>query len=108
MTLNPIPVPKPVLPPKQYFGKYRGIVLNNIDPMQIGRIHAQVPDVAQITTTWAMPCVPYSAPGTARTISIPPVGAAVWIEFEQGNPDYPIWTGCYWAVGEPPLITVSS
>jgi uncharacterized protein involved in type VI secretion and phage assembly len=22
----------------------------------------------------------------------------VWIEFEQGNPDYPIWTGCYWGL----------
>jgi hypothetical protein len=105
MNLNPIPVPKPAS--KQYFGKYRGIVLNNTDPMMIGRIIAQVPDVSQ-AISWAIPCVPYSAPGTARTISIPPINAKVWIEFEQGNPDYPIWTGCFWAVGEPPLITVSS
>ena len=105
MTLNPILVTKPA--PKQYFGKYRGVVLNNIDPMMTGRIIAHVPDVAQ-ASSWAMPCVPYSAPGTARTISIPPVNTAVWIEFEQGNPDYPIWTGCYWAPGQPPLITVSS
>jgi hypothetical protein len=112
MTINPIPVPKPVPPdppasPKQYFGKYRGIVLNNTDPMQLGRIFAQVSDVSQ-AIGWAMPCVPYSAPGTARTISIPPINAKVWIEFEQGNPDFPIWTGCFWAVGNPPLITVSS
>jgi hypothetical protein len=22
----------------------------------------------------------------------------VWIEFEQGNPDYPIWTGGFWGL----------
>jgi len=26
----------------------------------------------------------------------------VWIEFEHGDPDYPIWTGCFWAQGEVP------
>ena len=24
------------------------------------------------------------------------IGAGVWIEFERGNPDYPIWVGGYW------------
>jgi hypothetical protein len=33
---------------------------------------------------------------------IPPVGANLWIEFEGGNPDYPIWSGGFWAAGELP------
>ena len=30
---------------RRYYGKYRGVVVDNIDPLQIGRILAQVPDV---------------------------------------------------------------
>ena len=33
---------------------------------------------------------------------VPPVGANVWVEFEAGDPDYPIWTGCFWGPGEVP------
>jgi hypothetical protein len=42
-----------------YYGKYRGTVLNNIDPLQIGRLLVQVPDVSGLlTSSWAMPCFP--------------------------------------------------
>jgi uncharacterized protein involved in type VI secretion and phage assembly len=27
---------------------------------------------------------------------VPAIGSGVWIEYEQGDPDYPIWTGCFW------------
>lgn len=81
---------------KKFYGKYRGTVINNIDPMQIGRIQAIVPDVSNIMpTSWAMPCVPVGGVQTGM-YSVPPIGSGVWIEFEQGDPDYPIWTGCYW------------
>jgi len=41
------------------FGKYRAVVINNVDPLQIGRIQVMVPDVgAVIPTSWAMPCLP--------------------------------------------------
>ena len=26
------------------------------------------------------------------------MGAGVWIEFERGDPNYPIWTGCFWGL----------
>lgn len=80
----------------KYLGKYRGTVINNIDPMQIGRIQVMVPDVSNvIPSTWAMPCLPVG--GIQMGIfTVPPIGSGVWIEFEQGNPDYPIWTGCFW------------
>jgi hypothetical protein len=29
---------------------------------------------------------------------VPQIGAGVWIEFEQGDPDYPIWVGCFWGL----------
>lgn len=81
---------------KQYYGKYRGTVINNIDPEQRGRIMAMVPDVLGLTpSSWAMPCFP-SAGKMEGMFVIPQIGAGVWIEFEQGDPDYPIWVGCWW------------
>ena len=80
---------------RQYFGKFRGSVLNNVDPMQIGRLLVQVPDVLGISTSsWAMPCFPV----TGRQMgfwSIPQIGTGVWVEFEQGDVDHPIWSGCW-------------
>lgn len=82
--------------PKRYFGKYRGTVLNNIDPMQMGRIQVIVPDVSSVVpTSWAMPCLPVGGIQMG-VFAVPIIGAGVWVEFEHGNPDYPIWTGCYW------------
>lgn len=82
--------------PHKFYGKYRGTVVNNEDPLQIGRIMALVPDVSNVMpTSWAMPCLP--AVGIQYGICVvPPLGAGVWIEFEQGDPDYPIWTGGFW------------
>lgn len=80
----------------KYWGKYRGTVLNNVDPLQIGRIQALVPDVSGIAPTgWAMPCMPYGGIN-AGMFAVPLPGSGVWIEFEQGDPDYPIWVGTFW------------
>jgi uncharacterized protein involved in type VI secretion and phage assembly len=80
----------------KYYGKYRGTVVNNVDPMQIGRIQAIVPDVATIVpSSWAMPCVPVAGIQMG-VFTVPPIGSGVWIEFEHGDPDYPIWVGCFW------------
>jgi hypothetical protein len=80
---------------KKYYGKYRGTVLNNVDPMKMGRLLVSVPDVSGISpTSWALPCVPVL--GLQMGIfAVPQLGSGVWVEFEQGNPDYPIWTGCF-------------
>ncbi len=81
---------------EKFFGKYRGTVIDNIDPLQKGRLMVQVPDVSNILpSTWAMPCVPFAGIQSGF-FALPPIGAGVWIEFEQGNSDYPIWTGCFW------------
>lgn len=82
--------------PEKFYGKYRGTVVNNVDPQQIGRIQAMVPDVSNVMiSSWALPCVPVGGTQTG-VFAVPPIGAGVWVEFEQGDPDYPIWTGCFW------------
>ena len=89
----------------QYFGIYRGTVTSNIDPMHLGRIMAVVPDVGGTTPlTWAMPCVPLAGKQMG-TFMVPEVGAGVWMQFEGGNPDYPVWIGGWWSAASdvPPL-----
>ena len=79
-----------------FFGKYRGIVVETNDPLRLGRIKVQVPDVFGHTGTgWALPCL---APGL---FALPSLGSAVWVEFEQGDPDRPIWSGCYLTADQP-------
>ena len=88
---------------RRFFGKYRGTVLQNIDPEGRGRLQVQVLDALNIApSSWAMPCLPFAALQMGMYL-IPPIGAGVWLEFEHGDPDYPIWVGCWWgSLAEPP------
>lgn len=92
----------------RFYGKYRGTVIQNVDPAQIGRIQAMVPDVSGLLpSTWAMPCVPFAGKQNGVYV-VPQIGAGVWIEFEQGDPDYPIWTGGFWgSAAEVPALALA-
>jgi uncharacterized protein involved in type VI secretion and phage assembly len=91
-----------------YYGKYRGVVTDNADPNSLGRIRAKVPDVlGENESGWAMPSVPYAGKQVGLFL-IPEAKTSVWIEFEHGDPDYPIWSGCFWAPGEVPVSPVSA
>lgn len=85
-----------------FFGKYRGKVVNNIDPLMLGRLTVIVPAVSELPISWAMPCVPYAGRNVGF-FALPPIAANVWIEFEAGDPNYPIWTGCFLGEGELPV-----
>ncbi|MCR5868342.1 MAG: phage baseplate assembly protein V [Aquincola tertiaricarbonis] len=93
---------------RRYLGKFRGMVINNIDPMQQGRLQVQVPDVLGLNSlNWALPCLPF----TGRQMgfwALPQIGAGVWVEFEQGDPDFPIWTGCWYGnASEVPALALT-
>jgi hypothetical protein len=93
---------------KKYYGKYRGAVINNVDPEMRGRLMIMVPDVlALVSSTWAEACAPLTGPAGVPMgfYIVPPVGAGVWVEFENGNLDFPIWVGCRWGStsGVPPI-----
>jgi len=91
-----------------YMGKYRGTVVNNVDPMQIGRLQVLVPDVSGILlSSWAMPCVPVAGIQTGM-YAVPIIGSGVWVEFEQGDSDYPIWVGGFWGTAaEVPALALA-
>ena len=91
---------------ERFYGKYRGTVINNIDPLQIGRVQVSVPDVSVIPGSWAMPCLPIAGKQEG-VFMVPQIGAGVWVEFEQGNPDYPIWVGGFWgSAAEVPALAL--
>jgi uncharacterized protein involved in type VI secretion and phage assembly len=79
----------------QYFGKYKGTVVDNLDPLKRGRLFVTVPAVLGTTPVWAIACVPYAGPNLGF-YAIPENGTGVFVEFEAGDVGYPIWTGCFW------------
>ena len=86
----------------RFFGKFRGLVTDNQDPLSLGRIKARVPEVlTDVETGWALPSAPYSGDGVG-VYTVPAVDAGVWIEFEAGDVSRPIWTGCWWGTGQLP------
>lgn len=88
-----------------YYGKYRGTVVNNVDPLQIGRLMVIVPDVTGLAPgTWCNPCFPVAGMQMG-IIAVPVIGSGVYVEFEQGDPDFPIWTGCFMgSAAEKPML----
>ena len=85
-----------------FFGKYRGTVANNVDPMTRGRVQVSVPAVlGDGRMSWAEACVPYAG-DQVGWFAVPPVGAHIWVEFEGGDPDHPILAGCFWGQGQAP------
>ncbi len=88
-----------------FYGKYRGTVINNVDPLQIGRIQAMVPDVAGFVPGTLGDAVRAGGRHQQGVFTVPMIGSGVWIEFERGDPDYPIWVGGYWgSAAEVPVL----
>jgi Type VI secretion system/phage-baseplate injector OB domain len=91
--------------PKGFYGKYQGTVLINADPELRARLVCQVPDVLGVTpSSWCEACPPLAGPtGPPMGVyMVPPIGAGVWVEFEQGDPGRPIWSGCRFGTGDAP------
>lgn len=94
----------PPSPKRQVFGKYRGKVVVNKDPLHLGRVQVSVPAIyGSGQQSWALPCSPYAG-ADIGFFAIPPVGSNIWVEFEGGDPDYPIWTGCFWGEDQLPAL----
>ena len=87
---------------RRFFGKYRGKVASTKDPFHLGRIQVQVPSIlGEGRLSWALPSTPFAGKDIGL-FTVPPVNSNIWVEFEGGDPDYPIWTGCFWGADELP------
>jgi uncharacterized protein involved in type VI secretion and phage assembly len=94
----------PATSEERLWGLYRGTVENNIDPLQLGRVQVSVAGVDKTISTWAMPCVPVAG-SSSGAYAVPTIGASVWIVYEGGDTNYPVWLGGFWlqASDRPPL-----
>jgi len=87
----------------KWLGKYRAIVMDNNDPERRGRIRVQCPTVlGDYLSSWCEPCIPY-ATDYAGDYYVPPVSEAIWVEFEEGDVDKPIWGGGWYKINSSPL-----
>ena len=82
----------------RFYGKYRAVVVDNSDPENRGRLRLRIPSVLgeDVVSGWALPCVPYGGMPDQGFFFIPENDATVWVEFEAGNLDYPVWVGTFW------------
>ena len=83
----------------RYYGKYRALVVDNADPEKRGRLRLRIPSVLgdEIVSGWALPCAPYGGAGDQGFFFIPENEAGVWVEFEAGDLEYPVWVGTFWS-----------
>lgn len=87
---------------RHFLGKYRGFVVDNEDPESLGRLKIKVPSILgnDVVTGWALPCMPYGGDMNQGMLFIPTIGAGVWIEFEEGDLEFPVWVGTFWSKPE--------
>jgi hypothetical protein len=75
----------------RFFGTYRGIVVDNTDPLNRNRLQLKVPQIfGDLSTEWAWPVVP-----SGVSLVTPAVGEGVWVQFEGGDASFPIWVGTF-------------
>lgn len=86
-----------------YYGSYRAFVMDNEDPLEMNRVKLMIPMLNSSATldNWALPIGFWGGKGYGVQM-LPRKGDMVWVEFESGNADYPIWKHASYAEGEKP------
>ena len=83
------------------YGLRRGVVTNVVDPLFLGRVQVRPDGHGDGRLSWAQVCSPYAGDGVGL-FAVPPMGASVWIGFEDGDPDKAVVLGGFWGTQESP------
>ena len=87
----------------QFFGKYRAVVVEISDPLKSGRIRVACPELfGNNLSSWCLPCIPVASDDSGD-FCLPSIGESVWIEFEKGNINSPIYSGGWFSPIKTPL-----
>lgn len=82
-----------------YYGQYQAFVVENEDADNQGKLIIRVPGLGDTPNTrrLAYPKVPAGGAKGAKFgfHYLPPVGSVVWVTFEAGRLDMPIWEGSW-------------
>jgi hypothetical protein len=66
----------------------RAVVYDTRDPLQRGRLRVRIPTkTGQHITGWIWPVV------TSGYLVLPNPGDQVWVSYESGDEDFPVWLG---------------
>ena len=79
----------------RYYSTYRGFILKNEDPSGRDMLFVHIPAITGLNRQgmWAYPKGVYKSSGSGASIHlVPEIGDMVWIEFEFGDPKFPIWS----------------
>lgn len=81
----------------RYYSTYRGFVESNEDPENLGRLKLKIPTIygSKVRDYWAWPVGLYCGNNSGQYF-IPEKGDMVFVRFENGDPDYPIWEYGHW------------
>lgn len=81
---------------------YRAEVVDNNDPAKLGRLKVRVMslnrDISIVDLAWAEPSYPMGGSPNNGAIFIPTIGSTVWVAFEEGNPNRPVWVGSFFGM----------
>lgn len=87
----------------KYYSSYRGFVADNKDPLNLGRLKLIIPTVTgpQQHNYWSWPTGVFSGKGYGSQC-LPQIGDVVWVEFEMGCVEVPMWRHGHFGANELP------
>lgn len=85
----------------QLVGLYIGRVEQRVDPQRQGRVRVRVvgihaDDIEVPKLPWAYPKSTGGAWDKGGMFIVPPLSSYVWVEFQNGDHEYPVWSGGWW------------
>jgi len=89
-------VTDPTSQKRYYFGFFKGRIEDNVDPRNLGRLKVRVPEIHGPEVQIPNDQLPWARPAFKGQYAydVPDPDGVVWVGFEHGLADKPVWFGC--------------